>query len=95
MVVEEILRQLNAMGVSHNYSYYRTGGGAEVDLVIEGAFGLVAVEIKHTTTVSARDLGGLRDFVGSHRARLGVVINKDTAPRHYDENIIGLPFTQL
>ncbi len=95
MVVEEILRQLNAMGVSHNYSYYRTGGGAEVDLVLEGAFGLVAVEIKHTTTVSARDLGGLRDFVGSHRARLGVVINNDTAPRLYDENIIGLPFTQL
>jgi len=95
MVVEEILRQLNALGVSHNYSYYRTGGGAEVDLVLEGPFGLVAVEIKHTSTVSARDLRGLRDFVGSHRARLGVVINNDTAPRLYDENIIGLPFTQL
>ena len=32
MVVEKILRQLNAMGIPHEYSYYRTGAGAEVDL---------------------------------------------------------------
>ena len=28
MVVEEILRQLNATGASFAYSYYRAGGGA-------------------------------------------------------------------
>ncbi len=95
MVVEEILRQFNALGVPHEYAYYRTGGGAEVDLVLTGAFGLVAVEIKHTSTVSARDLRGLRDFVTAHRCRLGVVINNDTAPRLYADQIIGLPFTLL
>ena len=95
MVVEEILRQLNAMGIPHEYSYYRTGAGAEVDLVLDGPFGLVAVEIKYTSTVPARDLRGLRDFVSTHQARLGVVINNDTAPRLYDERLIGLPFTQL
>jgi len=95
MVVEEILRQLNAMGIPHEYSYYRTGAGAEVDLVLDGPFGLVAVEIKYTSTVPARDLRGLRDFVSTHRARLGVVINNDTLPRLYDEHLIGLPFTQL
>jgi hypothetical protein len=55
----------------------------------------VAVEIKHTSTVSARDLRGLRDFVTAHRCRLGVVINNDTAPRLYADQIIGLPFTLL
>ena len=95
MVVEEILRQLNAMGVPHQYSYYRTGGGAEVDLILEGAFGLVAVEIKHTSTVTSRDLHGLKDFVNTHRARLGVVINNDTKSRLYDKQIVGLPFTHL
>ena len=59
MVVEEILRQLNTLGVGYEYSYYRTGGGAEVDLVVEGNFGRVAVEIKHTSTVGGRDLRGL------------------------------------
>ena len=31
MVVEEIIRQFNALGESCEYSYYRTGGGAQAD----------------------------------------------------------------
>jgi uncharacterized protein len=94
-VIEETLRQLNALGMAHEYSHYRTGGGAEVDLVLEGDFGCVALEIKHTSTVSGRDLRALRDFVGEREARLGVVINNDTIARCYDEKLIGLPFTWL
>ena len=95
MVVEEVLRQLNALGVPHEYSYYRSAAGAEVDLVVEGNFGRVAVEIKHTSTVGGRDLRGLRDFVAEHKARLGVVINNDVLARRYEEGLIGLPFTWL
>jgi uncharacterized protein len=95
MVVEEILRQLSALGAAHDCAYYRTGAGAEVDLVVEGNFGRVAVEIKHTSAVSGRDLRGLRDFVTEHKARLGVVINNDVAARQYEESLIGLPFTWL
>lgn len=95
LVVEEVLRQLNALGVAHQYSYYRTSGGAEVDLVLEGSFGLVGVEIKHTSTVGGRDLRGLRDFINGNKARLGVVINNDLAPRRYEDKIIGIPFTCL
>jgi hypothetical protein len=95
MVVEEILRQLSALGVAHDYSYYRTGAGAEVDLVVEGNFGRVAVEIKHTSAVGARDLRGLRDFVTGHKARLGVVVNNDVVARQYEADLIGVPFTHL
>jgi hypothetical protein len=95
MVVEEICRQLNALGVAHDPAHYRTGGGAEVDLVLEGKFGRVAFEIKHTSTVSARELRGLQDFVREQGARFGVVINNDIQPRLYEPQIIGLPFTCL
>lgn len=95
MVVEEILRQLNARGVPYDYSYYRTGAGAEVDLVLEGAFGRVAVEIRHTSAVGGHDLRALRDFVAEHNARLGIVINNDIAARQYEDRLIGLPFTHL
>ncbi len=95
MVIEEILRQLNSLGVACQYSHYRTGGGAEVDLVLEGDFGLVACEIKHTSTVPARELRSLRDFVADQGARLGVVVNADVMPRLYDDRIVGLPFTHL
>jgi len=63
MVVEEILRQLSPLGVAYECSHYRTGAGAEVDLVVEGIFGRVAVEIKHASTIGGRDLRALRDFV--------------------------------
>ena len=95
MVVEEILRQLGAQGVSHDYSYYRTGAGAEVDLVVEGTFGRLAVEIKHASTVGARDLRNLREFVTAQKARLGVVINTDLTVRQYDDKLVGVPFTHL
>jgi len=95
MVVEEILRQLNALGAAYDYSHYRTGAGAEVDLVLHGAFGRIAVEIKHTSAVGGRDLRGLRDFMVAHQARLGLVINNDITPRLYEDNLIGLPFAFL
>jgi len=95
MVVEEVLRQLNARGIAHDYSHYRTGGGAEVDLVLEADFGLVAVEIKHTSTVGGRELRGLRDFVREQKARLGLVISNDVAARQFDDLLVGVPFTCL
>jgi hypothetical protein len=95
MVMEEMIRQLNGLGIGHQYAYYRTGGGAEVDLVLEGGFGRIAVEIKHTSTMGGRDLRGLRDYVVGHKTRLGVVVNNDVAPRLYEDRIVGVPFTYL
>jgi hypothetical protein len=40
-------------------------------------------------------LRGLRDFVVAHKARLGLVINNDVAPRLYEDRIVGVPFTYL
>lgn len=66
-----------------------------MDLVLEGTFGLVAVDIKYTSTVAGRDLRSLRDFVNGHQARAGVVINNDVAPRIYEERLVGVPFCYL
>ena len=95
MVIEEIIRQLTCVGASFDYYFYRTAAGAEVDLVLEGDFGLVPVEIKHTQTIDPRKLHSLKDFVRERRCRMGLVINNDQAPRLYDESILGLPFAYL
>ena len=95
MVTEEILRQLGAQGVSNEVAYYRTGAGAEVDLVLTADFGCVGFEIKHASSVGARDLRALREFVDGQKARLGVVIHNDTAPRLYEDRIVGVPFTHV
>jgi predicted AAA+ superfamily ATPase len=91
MVVEEICRQLDQRGVGYEAYHYRTGGGAEVDLILEGAFGLVAVEIKLGQRVRLQSLRGFRDFVKDHGCRLGLVLSNEEQPRLFDEGIAGLP----
>jgi hypothetical protein len=95
MVIETLLRGFAAAGVDCQPFHYRTGGGAEIDLVLEGEFGMVPVEIKHTQHVDARSLRALRDFVAERGCRYGIVINNDEQPRLLDENLIGIPFAAL
>jgi len=45
--------------------------------------------------VSTRDLRGLRDFVSEQGMRVGIVVNNDAVPRHYDDHLIGIPFAWL
>jgi uncharacterized protein len=96
MVIEEIVRGLNARGASFESYYYRTGAGAEVDLVLDGEFGLVPIEIKHTTSAgSYRELRSLEGFVAERRCRLGIVINNAERPTIYKERIVIVPFSHL
>jgi predicted AAA+ superfamily ATPase len=95
MVIEDVIRQLNCLGISFDYYYYRTAAGAEVDLILEGDFGLIPVEIKHSQSISRRELRPLRDFIAERGCRFGLVINNDSSARLYDEKIVGLPFACL
>lgn len=95
MVIEEIIRGLNCLGSGFDYYYYRTGGGAEIDLILDGDFGLIPIEIKYTQKVSLKQLTGLRDFVEERKCRFGIVINNDENPQRYDEKIVGIPFACL
>jgi predicted AAA+ superfamily ATPase len=92
MVIEEILRGLNSLGTSYDYYHYRTGGGAEVDLILEGEFGLLPIEIKYGQKVSLRELRGIKDFMKENKCRYGLVINNDERVTLYDESLLGIPF---
>ncbi len=95
MVIEEILRNLNARGVSFEASHYRTGAGGEIDLILEGNFGLLPIEIKHSQTVRAAELQALNQFLDDQKCPFGVVINNDERPRRYTDRIMGIPFCCL
>jgi len=68
---------------------------AEADLVLDGDFGLVAVEIKHASAIGQRDLKSLDAFVREYGARLGVVVGNAREPRLLGERLVSLPFTHL
>ena len=95
LVIEEILRQFQIIGVNVEASFFRTGTGAEVDLVCEGHFGILPFEIKRGNRIDKRNLRALMDFVEEQGCPVGIVINNDEVPRQYTEKIIGVPFVTL
>ncbi len=94
-IVEEVLNGLHLAGVSVDAWHHRTAGGAEVDLVLEGPFRLVPVEIEYTSAVQRRHLRPVRDFVDEHGCPVGLVISNDTEARRLDERVLGVPATAL
>ena len=95
LVMEELLRQWNGRGVSFDCFYYRTAGGAEVDLVVEGDMGLVAFEIKHGQDVDWRTVNILERFIDEYQARAGIVIGNGHMPRPLSDRVMAIPFSCL
>jgi hypothetical protein len=95
LVIEELLRGLSAEGISHQPYYYRTYAGGEVDLVLEGEFGTIPVEIKHSQTLTHYDIRSLSEFVEERHCPLGLVIHNGTEVRRMTEKIVSVPFACL
>lgn len=98
MVVETLLRGFENAGIDVEPFHYRTRGGAEIDLILEGQFGgahLLPVEIKLTQQSDKRALRSLSEFVATHDCPLGLVINNDERPRWLDERILAIPAASL
>jgi len=98
MVVETLLRGFENAGIDVEPFHYRTRGGAEIDLLLEGQFGsshLLPVEIKLAQQSDKRSLRSISEFVASHNCPLGLVINNDERPRWLDERILAIPAASL
>lgn len=95
LVVENLLRGFENAGLPMQPFHYRTRGGAEIDLILQGDTALLAVEVKLSSTTDPRSMGALREFVTSHPGALGLIINNDEKPRQLDERIIAVPAASL
>ncbi|MEN9423091.1 MAG: hypothetical protein RL122_474 [Pseudomonadota bacterium] len=92
MVIENLIRGLNAQGILFDYYHYRTSAGAEVDLVLEGEFGLLPIEIKYKQTVSLRDLKGIHSFMEEYQCPYGIVVSNNERLGLVSEKLINVPF---
>jgi hypothetical protein len=90
-IIEELLKGFGNSLIQVEPYFYRTNHQAEVDLVLEGEFGILPIEIKLGTTISHYELRALRDFVDDHRLPLGVIINNASEVVWLDEKIIQIP----
>jgi Holliday junction resolvase-like predicted endonuclease len=68
-----------------------------VDLVIERGDRIVAVEVKSSTTLTHRDLGGIKALQGDAGARfaLGIVAYLGEEVRVLGERLLAVPLTSL
>ena len=91
-VTEEIIKGIETLEVTNwHYNYFRTKNGAEVDLILEGPFGLLPIEIKFGTSTKQRQLQSLKNFIANENLPLGIVINNSEQVELISEKIIRLP----
>jgi len=95
LVVENLLRGFENAGLHMQPFHYRTRGGAEIDLILQGEAALLAVEVKLSSTTDPRSMGSLREFVAAHPGALGLIVNNDEKSRQLDERIIAVPAASL
>lgn len=95
MIIENLIRGLNSIGCSFDYFHYRTSAGAEVDLILEGEFGLLPVEVKYKQTITLRELKGIRNFIKEYQCPYGIVISNNERLGLIDDKLINIPFGYL
>ncbi len=91
-VIEEIIKGLQAAGVPRwDYYYFRTRNGAEVDLVLQGRFGLLPIEIKLGRQTGLKRLAGLQQFIARHELPFGILVNNSDRVRMLSDTIVQIP----
>lgn len=67
-VVEEVIRGVQAVNARNVKAYhFRTKAGGEIDLILEGSFGLLPVEIKYQANTTKKQLSSMISFVEKHQ----------------------------
>jgi len=91
-IIEELIKGMNAsQAVNCTYYYYRTKHGAEVDLILEGSFGTLPIEIKFGVSTKLKQLNSLNRFINENELPLGIVINNSHEIRMLSEKIVQVP----
>ena len=91
-IVEEILRGIQSVnGVNLAPWHFRTKAGAEIDLILEGSFGLLPVEIKYRSHVKKSELATMQNFIKLHKLPYGLVVSNCQTPSLVGDNIVQIP----
>lgn len=66
LVLENLMAVNDALGLGYKIHYWRTSDGTEVDFVLYGNRGFLAIEVKRGRRVSPADVAGLRSFLSDY-----------------------------
>ena len=68
-LVEEVIKLVSIQEPRVKFYYFRTHGGAEVDLLLEYGDRLLPIEIKASSVISLKKLSGLRQILTEFKER--------------------------
>lgn len=95
-VIEEIIKGLATQNIPHWDSYYyRTRDGAEIDLILEGAFGQLPIEVKYGINTPIKQLRSLENYIQANQLPFGVVVNQADQITWLTKNILQVPIFWL
>lgn len=91
-VIEEIIRGLQCtLKAGIDFNFYRTRDKAEIDLIIDGPFGFIPIEVKLGTKLNQRMLSPLKSFLNETGARFGILVNNSDKIEIVADKIIQIP----
>jgi predicted AAA+ superfamily ATPase len=91
-IFEEIIKGIQATEtVNWTYYYFRTRNGAELDMILEGPFGTLPIEIKFGSMIKQGQIQTLKNFVYNNNLPLGIVINNSDDVLLVADRILQLP----
>jgi len=95
-VIEEIIRGLQCtLTPGIDYNFYRTRDKSEIDLIIDGPFGTIPIEIQSGTKLNQRMLRPLKTFLSETGAKFGILINNSERIEMVADTIIKIPAVYL
>ena len=90
-IIEQIHRGFENSLTQGEMSFYRTNNKTEIDLIIEGEMGIIPIEIKSASWVSAKKLGALIRFIHDHHCPFGIVVNSGDKIFKIHEKVLQVP----
>ncbi len=91
-VMEEIIKGIEAKSFfKSSFHYYRTRGGAEIDLIIHNKNGIFPIEIKFGIETPAKMLKSLKNFVIEHNLPFGILVNNAENIEFRSKEILQIP----
>jgi predicted AAA+ superfamily ATPase len=93
-LVFQELRALNDnFELGYDLYYWRTANQLEVDFILYGQHGLIAIEVKRTSTLRKRDFRGLKAFYRDYPTARAILLYGGRY-RRYEDNIEIVPMQE-
>ena len=82
LVLQNLSACIDNQGLSYKVHYWRTTAGNEVDFVLYGDAGLIALEVKRSRSVTGRDVSSLKAFKEDYPSVNAVLLYGGVEPLH-------------